>query len=112
MEFNKDGKVPRWKGKIYTGEFMRWSDMVSWEEAVEEARKLGENASLGKFYDKLLPVAVKFIERAEIKDLPEKLEYKDIPASPKFVAFLIESVTKLYEITNEDAEEKKAPEPS
>ena len=110
MEFTS--KVPRWKGKIYTADWMNWSLMVEWESAVEDARQLGENASLAQFYSKLLPVALKFVERAEIKGLPEKLEYKDIPASPKFVAFLIESVTELYRLTNEDEEEKKSPEPS
>src|SRR3990167_11169170 len=110
MEFTS--KVPRWKGKIHTGEFMHWGNMVLWETAVEDARQLGENASLAQFYSKLLPIALKFVERAEINGLPEKLEYKDVPASPKFVAFLIESVTELYRLTNEDEEEKKLPEPS
>lgn len=92
----------RWKGKIYLPEWMSWQSMVRWEHAVDEARKLGEGVNISDFYDKLLPVALTFVEKFEIAGLPEHVEYEKFPASPKLVASLIEAVTELYRITNED----------
>ena len=110
MEFTS--KVPRWKGKIHTADWMTWPNMIAWEEAIEDARKLGEDPNVSLFYDKLLPATLRFIERVEIPGLPEKLQYEDVPASPRFVAFLVDSISELYQATNKDTEEKKLPEPS
>ena len=110
MEFTS--KVPRWKGKVYTADFMRWPAMIIWEEAIENAKKLGEEPNVSLFYDKLLPATLQFIEKVEIPGLPEELTYEAIPASPRFVAFLVDCITELYQATNKDTEEKKLPEPS
>ena len=98
----RDITAKGWRGKIYLPEYLTWAAMLQWERAIEEARVLGETASLGEFYDKLLPVAIGIITKFEIAKLPEPVTRENFPASPQFVKQIVEAITDLYSLTNED----------
>ena len=85
---------------------------MEWEKAVDEARKLSDDANVTAFYDRLLPTALTIIEKFEIEGLSDHPTYEEFPASPRLIGFLIDSITTLYLKTNGSDDEKKQPEPS
>jgi len=94
--------VDRWKGKIvFTNDYLSFPALVSWEKALSAATKLKESTdSLYEFYAALLPNAIPLVGKWEIAGLPEHVTYEDFPASPRLVAWLVETITDLYEKTN------------
>ena len=93
--------VPGWPGKIFTGTYLTFPQLVAWEKALSRATKLKESTeSLYEFYAELLPSAITLIKKWEIERLPENVTYENFPASPRLVAWLVETITDLYEKTN------------
>ena len=105
-------KVKRWKGKFHTAEYMTWPQMTKWERAVDAARELGDKANTSDFYGTLLPTALEIITKTEIKGLPEHLTLETFPSSAMLCVAVVEAITSLYQLTNQDEELPKAPEPS
>lgn len=101
----RDGKVAlndRWSGVIVTNDFMTWKELLQWETALKEAQKISdEGGSVIQFYDVLLPIALKIVKEWKIEGLPAQINSADeLPASTEFVAFLIDSISKLFTETN------------
>ena len=101
MEFTST--VSRWPGKIHTADYMTFPQLVEWEKALDGAQKLDkDNSSLSEFYGKLLPTSLSFVKQWDIKGLPEKVDSNNFPASPALIAWLVDSITELYRLTNTD----------
>ena len=91
----------RWPGTISTDDFMKWPELSLWEDALKEAQKLGEDASVVKFYSVMLPVTLEIIKEWHIEGLPEKIESADaLPASTDLMKFMVDSISTLFQETN------------
>ena len=99
IEYTSD--VERWPGKIFVGDYLAFPQLVVWEKALDDAKKLKESDGLFVFYAKLLPAAIPLVEKWEIAGLPNPVTYEIFPASPRLVAWLVECVTDLYNKTND-----------
>lgn len=98
LEYTSD--VERWSGKIFTAPYLTFPSLISWEKALDDAKKLKESDGIFAFYAKLLPAAIPLVEKWELVGLPNPVTYETFPASPRLVAWLVECITDLYEKTN------------
>lgn len=99
MEFVS--KVARWPGKIHTAEYLRYPQLMLWEQALDSARKLGEQTAITSFYNALLPPVFDIVTKWELEGLPDPVTIDNLPGSPPLVAWLVDSVQELYRKTNE-----------
>ena len=108
MEFTSS--VAKWPGRIVTGEYITYPELVEFEAALDMAKGLGENSRAHAFYQSLLPAACKIVRKWEIQGLPENVTPDNFPGSLELVAWVVESISDLYKITN--GQDPKSPEQS
>jgi hypothetical protein len=102
----KESPDTRWPGTVLLAEYMNFKDLLKWETAMNEAKKVtvaqkdAENITTADFYLKLLPTATSLVTEWHISGLPDKVDENNFPASTKLMSWLIECVSDLYTCTN------------
>jgi len=86
---------------------MDFAYLLKWEAALDEAQKIDKKDGINEFYAKLLPTAIDCVTEWHIGGLPDKVTPTNFPASARLLAWLCESITKLYETTNEEPTPKE-----
>ena len=102
--------VAKWPGQIVTGEYITYPELVEFEASLDAAKGLGEDSRAHAFYQSLLPAACKIVKKWEIVGLPENVTPENFPGSLELVAWVVESISDLYKITN--GQDPKSPEQS
>ena len=94
-----DSPMTRWPGYIELPDYLTYPVLVKWDEAVVQADSVKDN--MIKFYQALLPVACSVVLEWHIEGLPDKVTAETVPASAKFVAWVVDGVMDLFEATSE-----------
>jgi len=94
--------IERWPGKVLTNEWMTWPQLELWEVALKAAQKVNaENDSVIQFYSIMLPIALEIVKEWDIQGLSAEIKSTDdLPASVELIAFIVESISKLFADTN------------
>lgn len=94
--------MAQWPGTIHTADYMTYPELIEWDAALTAAKPYteGEEASVVKFYECLLPLAIRLVARWAIAGLPEAMSLATFPGSPMLAAWLIDCISDLFRITN------------
>ena len=98
-----ESTVKRWGGFLILPEYMTYQQLLAWENAINatKVKEGGKEPTTIEFYGALLPVAISLVTEWHIEKLPEIVTVENIPGSLALVGWLVESVTKLFNETNE-----------
>lgn len=107
--------VERWPGWIETGDYLRFPQLLAWEESLSKTKTTDTEVPLGELYQSLLPTAISFVKKWHIvglnvdvegnplndeKGQPITVDYCNFPASGRLVSWLVKSISELYSATN------------
>lgn len=98
--------VDKWPGTVTLHDPLTFPQVLAFQDALDEARALGGEASVSKVNYTLLPGIFQCVETWELDGIGENPTPDTFPASPalssaKLISWLIEEVTALFQEANE-----------
>lgn len=96
-----DSPVARWPGTVSTSDYLTYPQLIEWEKALDEAKRLGEDKSVAEFYAAFQPIIWKIVKKWDIAGLDDPPALDDFPGSPPLMSWLVEVISDLYKKTND-----------
>jgi len=97
--------VPKWPGTVTLSDPLSFPQALAFQDALEEARKLGDNASAQQANYLLLPGVIACVEKWELDGIenptPDTFPATPAMSSAKLVGWLVGEISQLYQEANE-----------
>ena len=98
--------VDKWPGTVTISDPLTFPQVIAFQEALDEARALGGDASMHAANYALLPGVFKCVEAWELDGIPEHPTPDTLPGTPalasaELLGWLIEEISNLFTEANE-----------